>query len=146
MKVWSNRREVGCWALEKACGPRVFRGTLRSGECSACSKSLGVNILVWMSEPFLKVPGGDGKLKTNMSVSIWNLIYCWVLKFRVKNSFLMVLIMLCHTPVFLVQLSVLNWVLCSGHWFGLPDGEPPTDGWSMRYFLWSGQITRNFQG
>lgn len=30
---------------------------------------------------------------------------------------------LSHSPVFLVQLSGPNRLLCSGHWFGLPNGE-----------------------
>lgn len=64
---------------------------------------------MWMSEPFQKVPGDDGKPKTSVSVSIWNLIYCRVLKFTVKNILLNCINdALSHSPVFLVHLSVLN--------------------------------------
>lgn len=51
----------------------------------ACLHSGGVDIMVWMSVPYLKVPGENWKLKTSVSVSIWNLIYYIALKFGVTD-------------------------------------------------------------
>lgn len=63
---------------------------------------------MWMSVPFLEVPG-DRKPKTIVSVSAWNLIYYIMLRFSVKK-FLSngVNHAFSHTPVFLVWLSVPN--------------------------------------
>lgn len=51
------------------CSPKAFWEVER-----AYYKPLRVNILVRMAVPFLKVPGDACKLKTDVSVSIWNLI------------------------------------------------------------------------
>ena len=57
------------------------------------SEHLGVDALL-----FLEIPGDDRQPKTSVSVSIWNFIYYIVLASSgSKISFLMILIMLCHT-------------------------------------------------
>lgn len=44
-----------------------------------------LDILLWMSVPYLEVPGDNWKPKTSVSVSIWNLTYYIALKFGVNN-------------------------------------------------------------
>lgn len=66
---------------EKVGWPEGIQRLLGGAECVS---SL-LDILVWMSVPYLEVPGDNWKPKTSVSVSIWNLTYYIALKFGVKN-------------------------------------------------------------
>lgn len=87
-KLGGKRTEVECWgggrrASENVVWPEGVPDCLEVQR--ACAHSRGADILVWMSVPYLKVPGENWKPKTSVSVSIWNLIYYIALKFGVRN-------------------------------------------------------------
>lgn len=90
---------------------------------------------VWMSVPYLEVPGENWKPKTSVSVSIWNLIYYIVLKFGVRNiSDSTMLIMFFHTG-FSGTAPCPNLTLVLRSLFWLTQWGAPTDSYIWHFSL-----------